>query len=414
MARISGLSLGGRGTAPAAPAVVGVAFDLTRAPVSDFLYRPDGTAWEVEIRAGQRSVVARTADLLDRSDLLATGLEYAQRCLDIVSFEKRSEALLANPGVTHVVLFQRDNALVLQHVDASTLGVGIGAATLVVKDKDRNIKEQPVPPSVWTPGLRFYRLSQSSSDLYEAYRNLFLGLETLLDTLHPKKPREQERKWLLRALTAVAETAGLQQLLPQDARDPAAYIVDTQYDRIRLRLFHAKPSKSGGKPLDLPDPEEVTSAYERLIRIWRQIAERCLSVRSGGGGAMTYVGFKMIMDGALSSGLTMYFTEDDSPLQKSDFEISPLGKPLIPFHKTVYLGETAPGHVSLLGSFAVEGGEPLPVIHRVGAKTGESLLLVGGVTGGLEISGVDVFESQQTFRLRNLGLPKTLFGEDPG
>lgn len=356
-------------------------------------------------------MVARTTDLLDRSALLSTGLEYAQRCLDIVSFEKRSEALLANPSATHVVLFQRDSTLVLQHVDVSTIGVGIGAATLVVKDKDGNVNEEPVQPPVWTPGLRFYRLSQSSSDLYEAYRNLFLGLETLLDTLHPKKPREQERKWLLRALTAVAEAAGLQLLLPKDAGDPAAYIVDTQYDRIRLRLFHAKPSKSG-KPLDLPDPEEVTAAYERLIRIWRQIAERCLSVRSGGGGAMTYVGFKMMMDGALSSGLTMYFTEDDSPLQKSDSEISPLGKPLFPFHKTAYLGETAPGRVSLLGLFACQAGKNLPVIHRIGAKAGQSLLLVGGITGGLEISGVDVFESQQTFRLRNLGLPKTLFGED--
>src|SRR5437867_5425743 len=192
MARIGTLSMAGRGTAPGAPAGLAVAFELTRAPESDFLYRPDGAGWEVEIRAGQRSVVARTTDLLDRSALLATGLEYAQRCLDIVSFEKRREALLANPGATHVVLFPRDNRLVLQHVDVSTVGVGIGAATLVIKDKDGKVKEEPVQPPVWTPGLRFYRLSQSSSDLYEAYRNLFLGLETLLDMLHPKKPREGE------------------------------------------------------------------------------------------------------------------------------------------------------------------------------------------------------------------------------
>jgi hypothetical protein len=194
--------------------------------------------------------------------------------------------------------------------------------------------------------------------------------------------------------------------------DPVAYIAGTQYDHIRLRLFHAKGSGTG-KALDLPDPEEVGSAYERLIRIWRQIAERCLSVRSGGGGAMTYGGFKMMMDRSLSSGLTMYMTEDDSPLNKADAAINPRGRPLIPFQETKYLGDTAPGRVSLLGSLPLGAVENLPVIHRIGVQKDGALLLVGGVTGGLEISGVDVFESLQTLRLRNLGLPKTIFGADP-
>jgi hypothetical protein len=95
---------------------------------------------------------------------------------------------------------------------------------------------------------------------------------------------ERERDWLLRALSTIAQAAGLQELVPKTVAVPAAYIVGTQYDRIRVRLFHAKPS-SGHKTLDVPDPEEVASAYERLIRIWRQIAERCLSMRGGGGGA---------------------------------------------------------------------------------------------------------------------------------
>src|SRR5439155_26947427 len=105
MARIGRLSMGGRGSAPGAPAVFAVAFDLTHDPESDFLYRPDGTSWEVEIKAGLRSVVARTTDMLERSEFLAMALEYAQRCLDIVSFEKRSGLLLANSGNADIVLF---------------------------------------------------------------------------------------------------------------------------------------------------------------------------------------------------------------------------------------------------------------------------------------------------------------------
>jgi hypothetical protein len=410
MARIGRLPMGGRGTTLGAPAVFSVAFDLTRPPESDFVYRPDGTTWEVEIKAGERCIVARTTDVLERPALLATGLEYAQRCLDIVTYEKRTEALLEDPGGRHVLLFRRDSALVLQCSDASAIGVNFNAK-VEVRDKDGNIKEQPVLPAVWTPGLRFYRLSQASRELYDAYRNLFLGLEALLDTVCPKKADEREREWMTRALSAVAGSARLHELVPREVTDPVAYIVGTQYDHIRLRLFHAKPSMTG-KGLDLPDPEEVAAAYERLVRIWRQIAERCLSVRSGGGGAMTYVGFKLMMDGALSSALTMYMTEDESPLDKADMEISPLGKPVVPFHQTSYAGETSPGRVSILGSFFPGGGDDLPMIYRIGVKREGLLLVLGKITGGLKISDVDVFESLHTLRLKNLGLPKTVLGAD--
>jgi hypothetical protein len=294
-------------------------------------------------------------------------------------------------------------------VDESTVGMGVDAE-VVATDKDGNIKRQPVPVPIWTPGLRFYRLSQACRNLYDAYRNLFLGLEALLDTLCQKDRNEGERAWLLRALSTIAHNAGLQELVPPGTADPAAFIVGTQYDHIRLRLFHAKPS-STRKALDLPHPEEVTSAYERLIRIWRQIAQRCLSIRSGGSGAFTYGGFKMMMDNALSTGLTMYFSEDDSPATKGDTEISPQGRAVVAFDQTVYLSETAPGRVSFTGSLSSEGGRDLPRIYRIGTKVGGSLICVGRITGGVDIAGVDVFESVQTIRLRNVGLPRTVFGE---
>jgi hypothetical protein len=73
MARIGALSIGGRGRAPGTPAVFGVSFDLTRNPAADFLYRPDGSPWEIELKAGQGSVVARTTERLERSALSLSG-----------------------------------------------------------------------------------------------------------------------------------------------------------------------------------------------------------------------------------------------------------------------------------------------------------------------------------------------------
>jgi hypothetical protein len=411
MARIGDIVIGGNNSIgiSGAPILSGVAFDLLDGPEFDFTYIPDGTSWEVELKARQPTVVARTTDRLSRSDVLSTGLEYAQRCLDLMAFERRSEATLAGPGDSHVLLFSRNGALVLQHVDVYPCGVSV-KAVVVARDKHGNSLSPNVAPPVWTPGLRFYRLSQTSRDLYEAYRNLFLGLEALLYAVVPKAKKEGEKKWLLRALSQIAAQTNLEELVPKGVTNSPAYIVDTQYDDIRCRLFHAKPSASG-KLLDLPDPEKVSAAYEQLVRIWRKIAQSCLFVRGGGGGAMTYVGFKSMFDNAFSNNLSLYCTEDPSPPKKTDTEISPLGKAVHAFHEVKYLGETAPGRVSIVGSQPVDQASTSVSVFRICTKVGDSLFTAGYVERGLDIRDVDIFESLQIFRLVNLDLPKVGFGK---
>jgi hypothetical protein len=293
MARLGKIALGGHGIVGRLgnPIVSAVAFNLSEPSPLDYVYVPSGERWEIELKGGQSTIVARTPEHIDRPTLLAYGLEQAQRTLDLVSFEGRHNILIQAGGDGHTLLFRRGDQLVLQHVDVSSLGVSL-SAQVVVKDQDgKVIPPAPPPPPVWTPGLRFYRMSQASQDLYEAFRNLFLGFEALLDTICPKRPAERERDWLLRAMRAVGTVVNLSHFAPSSCTDPPAYIVGTQYDHIRCRLFHAKLA-DGDIPLDIPDPEEVASAYERLVPIWRQIARDCLSVRGGGGGAMTYAGFQ--------------------------------------------------------------------------------------------------------------------------
>jgi hypothetical protein len=287
------------------------------------------------------------------------------------------------------------------------------SAQVVVKDKDGNVvPSASPPPPVWIPGLRFYRMSQATQDLYEAYRNLWLSFEALLDAICPKQPTERERDWLLKAVRTPGATVSLSQFVPADCTDPPASIIGTQYDHIRCRLFHAKPS-AANMALDIPDPEAVASAYERLVRIWRQIAQDCLSVRGGGDGAITYIGFRMMMDNTLSQGLTMSFTEDPSPFKKDDTEVSPLGKPVFEFKDVQYLSETARGRVSFVGSHPISPTPQLSVIHRIGSKVQGSLLTTDCVKEGIRLESVDCFESHQTIRLINRDLPKAVFGSEP-
>jgi hypothetical protein len=87
---------------------------------------------------------------------------------------------------------------------------------------------------------------------------------------------------------------------------------------------------------------------------------------------------------------------------------------VLAFDRTTYHSETAPGRVSLTGSLIPDRHHDLPVIHRVGANTHGQLALVGSIADGVDVAGVDVFESMHTLRLRNLGLPKTVFGPVAG
>lgn len=405
MAKVGKIELGGRESGS------GVAFQLSAPAQLSHVYAPTGEPWEVEIRKGETNIVARTPNSLGRSDILAYGPEQVQRCLDLLSFEKRENLLVKRPGDEHIVLYVRDGAYVAQHVSVSALGMGM-KVSVKITDKDGNVlPANPTSPPVWTPGLRFYRLSQSNTDLYDAYRNLWLGLEALLDTICPKRRNERERKWLFRAISQVGSTIELKRFVPSNCSDPVAHIVETQYEHIRCRLFHAKVAQPISRP-DIPDPEEVASAYEWLIRLLREIAQRCLSVRSGGGGGVTDAGFKMVLDNALADRLTIYFTDDTSPFKKEDTEVSPGGRPVFPFSKVTYLSETAPGRVSFIGLQALAEIEVVPVVHRICSKAGDALMTGWSIEEGLYLDGTDYLESYQGFRLINRDLPRIVFGED--
>jgi hypothetical protein len=285
-------------------------------------------------------------------------------------------------------------------------------SNVVITDKDgKVVTPAPLSTPVWTPGLRFYRLSQSSSDPYDAYRYLWLGLETLLDTICPKQPDEGERKWLLRAITDVGTRIDLSQFVPTKSTNPAAYIVGTQYDNIRCRLFHAKIAKPA-RHSSIPNPKKVAMAYEQLIRLWREIAERELSVRRGPSAVMTNSGFKMMCDNAFTNRLTMYFTDDPSPVSKHDTEVSPRGHLTFPFSTVTYLSETAPGRVSFVGSQFLADLKTIPAIHRICSKIAEALMTVWYSEEGLYLDSVDFIESHQTIRLINRDLPRLIFGQE--
>lgn len=408
MATIDGLLLGGR---PDSKDDVGhgaaIAYRLRAPSQESRCDEIDG--WSVESAMGKSTIVARSPQNLSKREAIEAGTECIQRFLDLPSYERLKVSELAGIGGSHVLLYTEGNRYVVEILATDDVVLGV-SATAVVYDRDGNPKPTPpAPRPVWTPALRFYRLSQASSDLYEAYRNLWLGLEALLSAISAKRADEGERKWLRRALADIDTRIDVRQLLP-DNRDLADYMLADQYERMRCYLFHAKPEEGMAAPT-LPDPETLALAYAQLIRIWRDIAHHLIAVRQGGISVVTYEGFKALLFTPFSSGLGVVYSDARAPAGNADTQINPSGESRIELENPSYQDGAMPGLISVSAWLLTEGQDSLPVLWRFGCEIGpeKKLFCVGRVEGGLRLSGVDQLDILQIFRLKNASSPKVSF-----
>src|SRR5690606_38478118 len=125
-----------------------------------------------------------------------------------------------------------EGKVVLQHVAVDNLSIGMEVSVVARDQSGKVIPNKPTPATPWSKPLRYYRLAQLATDLYEAYRNMFLGFESLLHILCPRQ-QESERQWLRRALYAAGELIDLRKFCPEGTTDPAAYLYETQYVNVR-------------------------------------------------------------------------------------------------------------------------------------------------------------------------------------
>lgn len=407
MAQIGSLYLGGSERTGTSSFICGIAFSLNQAPKFDYVFTSVDANWEVEIKANEDHIVARSRKPLNLENLISSGFEQIQICLDIIAVKKLGILLLENPERSYVALFTKDDRSILRHYALMNISMGI-SAQVEIRDKDGNIKPQPsAPEPVWTWAFRYYRLSQASNDIFEAYRNLFLSFEALLNKLYPKDNNEREVDWLKRCLTSIAGDISLETCVPEGTEDKVAYIIQQQYKKIRCKLLHAK-HPDALLPHAQINPTDVLAAYEALLRLWQHIAAKKFFI-SLGGGVITYGGFRLMMDNAFSKGITFYFIEDSSPTKSEDREISPLRKQVIQFDNSEYLGQSRPGFVALQGRIRVTNKFDKMPIYRICSTRDDILYTVSHISSALIPIGVDDLETMHEIRLINEGQPKTYF-----
>ncbi|MFM9966020.1 MAG: hypothetical protein ACKV2Q_32970 [Planctomycetaceae bacterium] len=137
-----------------------------------------------------------------------------------------------------------------------------------------------VPATTQIPhhaSFRFYRLSQLTEDLFDAYRNAYLALECLVSDISPKVSSESEVNWLKRVLSGPL-SAGVSVGMSVDAT------VDELYGWGRLPLFHAKTGKSFYSPQG-EERERVQTLFYKLNVLLASLYRHKFGPRFSGGWA---------------------------------------------------------------------------------------------------------------------------------
>lgn len=156
-------------------------------------------------------------------------------------------------------------------VSTATFRFSVGPVVLEVRDAAGRV----VPPQRVLPqhhiGFRYYRLSQVSDDLFDAFRNMYLAFELLLSAKYPKG-RGREIDWLRASLTTAAHDLDLPALAT--GPNPIDRIIDVVYENARLPLFHAKDDHAYFAPVTSnQDRKAVTEALQLLTFIVMRMAD---------------------------------------------------------------------------------------------------------------------------------------------
>jgi hypothetical protein len=266
----------------------GVIFALTTNAKRD--RRQTFGPWEAELRKSVGYVCVRgTASNLNdpMSEMVDSAHEAAQEMLDIVAVEERAALLVVEPH-NNVAWRSGPHGLKVELTSSITFAAEFTGLTVIVRDPQGGIV--PDPPYVPPPhhaAYRYFRYSQAAHNVFDAYRNMFLALESMLDHVTPKQSGEGEMDWLKRALADAVRLKGLDlgPFAKTGAKDPAEGFLEAHYSAVRCAVFHSKSSAGQAlRPGSLADQDTVLNQLLAVQALVEHLLKTEFSVRLPSGG----------------------------------------------------------------------------------------------------------------------------------
>lgn len=198
---------------------------------------------ETEVSQESTYVVARFNGAVNAETAKNQGLEIAQAALDLMSIIGTADLLTQKSTEEYLLAWRKEGQQVVRIHSTTTLSFTVNSPTISVRDRDGNeITKEPSIP-VHHLAFRYFRLSQTSDDLYDAFRNMYLSFELLLSSKHPPRFRERERDWLERGIASADQDLDLGKFFKTKPQNVVQEIIEQVYTSARLPLFHAKTGR---------------------------------------------------------------------------------------------------------------------------------------------------------------------------
>lgn len=232
-----------------------------------------------------RYVVVTQCPHLTFEETHAQARRAANLALDVYHGHGGKPMFLAHKDSPYVLGWAEAGKYTLRIVGRYLMTSKLGAK-VEVRDSEGSVVEQSPPQREWYESLRYYRVSESSTDLYDSFRNLYLALEAMLSrAVPPIGKTERETVWLKRALREAAHKVDLGPYAPKSQEDAASDAIHQElYVDLRTAIFHAKTGRATWAPQDWSSRPLLIEARVRYARMFRALAAEYLNTPYPGGG----------------------------------------------------------------------------------------------------------------------------------
>lgn len=347
----------------------GAAFELQDAARESEVLAFDG--WEAEVAEGQKIVLVRGGPHASYEDAFRAGLSTAQKALDLMAMRGANNLVIKAFDDEHLAWwFESGDELVVRILSLAHVRFDTPPATAIVTDRAGNVVPQPVPRAVvWHESFRYFRLSQTTDDLFDAFRNAYLALESILSSIAPQhtnaagKVAESEGEWFKRALSEAKQITPLAPYAKPGSTDSIQDLYDDLYVNTRSAMSHAKTGRKVLLPQDDAERAQVIESLRRLVNLYLKLAEVHLGARRPGGGLFA-VAFRMMFSPTLER-MIVYASDDESPLDKTESSPTPAGGDLIPLPTVGDVVSSEPFLVTKVWSADSSELRALPYVRRV-------------------------------------------------
>ena len=259
------------------------AFLLARSPINSAVVSCGGG--EAEVSQDSAYVVARFNGAVNAETAKNQGLELAQAGLDLMSIMGSTDLLTQKSTEEYLLAWRTKGQQVVRIHSTTTLSFTVSSPTISVRDSDgKEVTKEPTIPAHHL-AFRYFRLSQTSDDLYDAFRNMYLSFELLLSSKHPPRSRERERDWLERCIANTDKDLDLGKFFRHKPQYLVQEIIERVYTSARLPLFHAKTGRFVLAPQgSAEERQKLLGALELLTQIVLAMSSSWYSARRVGGG----------------------------------------------------------------------------------------------------------------------------------